>query len=113
MDPRLLSKVAGLQQKMGDNIEAAETFTRLALVYKRDGFILKAAAVLKQALKLAPVLLEAREELAVMCEALSLSSDAVIAYGELLRTSRLHGDRARAARALEALLRLGAPEERN
>lgn len=53
-DIRLLQKLGEVCQKGGDNIKAAAAFARVGECYERDGFFLKAVALLKQVMKLDP-----------------------------------------------------------
>lgn len=51
-DVRLLQKLGEACQMAGDDKKAAEALARVAGIYERDGFLLKAVALLKQVLKL-------------------------------------------------------------
>jgi pilus assembly protein FimV len=53
-DPRLLQRLGEALQKQGALDEAADTFTRVAEIHARDGYLLKAIALFKQVLKLVP-----------------------------------------------------------
>ncbi len=53
-DPQLLQELALALLKVNDRDGAAEVYGQLAAVHERDGFLLKAVAMLKQAQKLRP-----------------------------------------------------------
>src|SRR5512141_3307589 len=74
-DVRFLLKIGELQQKKGDQRAAAETFGRVADAYGEQGFFLKAVAVYKQMLKLAPEDVRVSERLAQLYQQLGLVSD--------------------------------------
>src|SRR3990170_4226858 len=76
-DVRILLKVGELQQKKGDNASAAQTFSRVADAYGEQGFFLKAVAVYKQMLKLAPDDVRVNERLANLYQQLGILSDAM------------------------------------
>ncbi len=76
-DVRVLLKVGELQQKKGDNAAAAETFSRVADAYGEQGFFLKAVAVYKQMMKLAPDDVRVNERLAALYQQLGILSDAM------------------------------------
>ncbi len=84
-DVTLLQKMGELFQKAGDQKAAAEAFWQVANCYLRDGFLLKAAALLKQVLKLHPQLTSAREALAIAYVRLGLKFEAIEQYRALLR----------------------------
>ncbi|HEX9290592.1 MAG TPA: tetratricopeptide repeat protein, partial [Anaeromyxobacteraceae bacterium] len=76
-DVRVLLKIGELQQKKGDNAAAAETFSRVADAYGEQGFFLKAVAVYKQMMKLAPDDVRVNERLAGLYQQLGILSDAM------------------------------------
>ncbi len=76
-DVRVLLKVGEIQQKKGDNAAAAETFSRVADAYSDQGFFLKAVAVYKQMMKLAPDDVRVNERLASLYQQLGILSDAM------------------------------------
>lgn len=102
-DQRLLMKAGELSQKLGDNIRAAHYFDRLANEFARDGFFLKAVALSKQVLKLAPDLAGARERLLRMYGELGLETEAREIEQEL--RERAEAEKQRASRRAEALAR--------
>lgn len=75
-DVALLSKLADLQAREGDQDAAAWTYLRIAECHQGHGFQLKAVANAKQALKLRPQHTAARELVAVNLVALGLMSEA-------------------------------------
>ena len=102
-DVRLLQKMGELFQKTGDQKAAAESFARVANCYLRDGFLLKAVALLKQVLKLSPGLLAAREALAATLNQLGLKAEAVDQLNVLLREYAVLERADDAARVAQAL----------
>lgn len=108
-DARLLQKAGELFQKAGAHELAAEMFCRVARCYRDDGYLLKAVALSKQVLKLAPQLAEAREDLVSMLEQLGLHGEAAAQYQELLRHYQMKGAAEDASRTLETMTRLGIP----
>ena len=74
---RLLQRLGELRQKMGDNPGAADAFARVAAVYERDGFLLKAVALSKQVLKLDPERNDLRFNLVELHAQLGLVSEAI------------------------------------
>jgi hypothetical protein len=106
-DVLLLQKAGELCQKHGDTPGAANYFTRLAAAYADDGFMLKAVALAKQTLKLAPGLALAHERLAQWHELLGLNSEAIREHQWLLEHYRVIQSADGVIRSLEALARLG------
>jgi tetratricopeptide (TPR) repeat protein len=76
-DVRVLLKVAELHQKKGDSAAAAAAFGRAAETYSNQGFFLKAVAVYKQMMKLAPDDVWVNEQLAGLYQQLGILSDAM------------------------------------
>jgi tetratricopeptide (TPR) repeat protein len=76
-DVRVLLKVGELHQKRGDDPSAAVTFNRVAEAYTEQGFFLKAIAVYKQMIKLAPDDPRVNERLASLYQQLGIMSDAM------------------------------------
>ncbi|MEW5742913.1 MAG: hypothetical protein AB1938_28615 [Myxococcota bacterium] len=109
LDPgnvELRLKLGELLQKEDDLPGAAATYLEVARLFRRDGFSLKAAAMLKQALKLDPKLTAAREELVSIYVGLALKEEAIAEYELLLRdyaTLERADDVARIATALAEL----------
>src|SRR5439155_18189449 len=89
-DTRLLQKLGELLQKEGEDRKAAEMFARVAANYERDGFFLKAVALLKQVVRLSFDVTRV-EKLAILHEKLGLTREA----GEVRRLAVEHERRAR------------------
>ena len=94
-DVRVLLKIGELQQKKGDPSAAAETFGRVADAYSEQGFFLKAVAVLKQMLKLAPEDLRVNERLAGLYQQLGILSDAMAQLQIVAAAAERAGDEAK------------------
>lgn len=75
-DIRLLQKAGELFQKRGDNKSAATYFARLAECYARDGYLLKAVALLRQVVKLDPGLIDLLPRVASLHDELGLEREA-------------------------------------
>jgi tetratricopeptide (TPR) repeat protein len=75
-DPELLRKVGELFQKRGDDKAAAPYFVRIAELYERDGFQLKAVALYNQVLKLDEGRIEILSRLASLHASLDLEEEA-------------------------------------
>ena len=102
-DVRVLLKVGELHQKKGDNASAAETFNRVADAYGEQGFFLKAVAVYKQIIKLAPDDTRVNERLASLYQQLGLMSDAMGQLQMVAAACEKAGD---GVRLLEVLRRM-------
>jgi len=128
-DDRMLVRLADLRRRVNDDAGAAEAFAKAAAVYAARGFSAKVAAVLHQALALAPEDLTLVERLAVAKAELSLPreaaqllerlADAATQAGDGLRVlglrRRIHellpSDAASAVRLADALVETGARHE--
>src|SRR5690606_10749218 len=73
---RALLRIGGLYQKKGDDEAAARALEKAAESYANQGFFLKAVAVYKQVLKLAPTV-QAHHRLADLYQQLGLLRDAM------------------------------------
>jgi tetratricopeptide (TPR) repeat protein len=73
---RLLQKLGEALQKMGDEVKAADAFARVAGAYERDGFLLKAVAMLEQCLKLDPSRVDLMGKLVELYRRLQLDTEA-------------------------------------
>jgi pilus assembly protein FimV len=105
-DVRVLLKVGELYQKKGDEKLAADAFTRVAETYAEQGFFLKAVAVYKQIVKLAPEDVRVNERLAALYQQLGLMSDAM---GQLQFMAAAHekaGDTGRLTDVLQRMVEL-------
>jgi tetratricopeptide (TPR) repeat protein len=83
-DARSLLKLGDLYTRKGDTRGATATYRKVAAQYAQQQFFLKAVAVYKQILKLDAHDLQATEGLAEMYEKLSLASDAVATYEQVV-----------------------------
>ena len=105
-DVRVLLKVAELQQKKGEARAAAEAFDRVAQTYAEQGFFLKAVAVYKQIVKLAPDDVRVNERLAGLYQQLGLMSDAMSQYQHMASAYERAGDGAKLTEVLKQMLEL-------
>ncbi|HEX8908286.1 MAG TPA: tetratricopeptide repeat protein, partial [Anaeromyxobacteraceae bacterium] len=105
-DVRVLLKVGELQQKKGDNPAAAATFGRVADAYGEQGFFLKAVAVYKQMLKLAPDDVRVNERLAGLYQQLGILSDAMAQLQIVAAACERAGDHAKQLDALRRMVEL-------
>jgi tetratricopeptide (TPR) repeat protein len=74
---RLVQKLGELNQRRGDNANAAECFLSVAKIYESDGFALKAVGIYKNVLKLDPTRVDVKLRLATLYEQLGLMSEAM------------------------------------
>ena len=102
-DVRVLLKVGELYQKKGDERLAADAFTRVAETYAEQGFFLKAVAVYKQIVKLAPDDVRVNERLAGLYQQLGLMSDAM---GQLQYMAAAHEKAGDAGKLTDVLQRM-------
>ena len=105
-DVRILLKVGELQQKKGDNASAAQTFSRVADAYGEQGFFLKAVAVYKQMLKLAPDDVRVNERLANLYQQLGILSDAMAQLQLVASVAEKSGDEAKLFAVLQRMVEL-------
>ncbi|MBZ4399403.1 hypothetical protein OWM54_01600 [Myxococcus sp. MISCRS1] len=105
-----LQRAAELLQRAGDAREAAEMFSRIAREYLRDGFHLKAVALLKQVLTLEPRAASSRELLAEACAQGGSTQEAHAVYSALLEEYRWAGRAEDIARVLQAMAAVGVVE---
>jgi tetratricopeptide (TPR) repeat protein len=105
-DVRVLLKVGELQQKKGDNAAAAETFGKVADAYGEQGFFLKAVAVYKQMLKLAPDDVRVNERLAALYQQLGILSDAMAQLQLVAAAAERAGDQAKVLDVLRRIVEL-------
>ena len=75
-DLKLLQKAGELFQRRGDDKSAAKYFAQIADLYTRDGYQLKAVALLKQVLRLDPDLIDILAQLATIHISLGLDDEA-------------------------------------
>jgi tetratricopeptide (TPR) repeat protein len=105
-DVRVLLKIGELQQKKGDNGAAAETFGRVADAYGEQGFFLKAVAVYKQMLKLAPDDVRVNERLAGLYQQLGILSDAMAQLQVVATAAEKSGDEPKLLEILRRMVEL-------
>jgi tetratricopeptide (TPR) repeat protein len=103
---RILLKVGEIQQKKGDNAAAAGTFNQVAEIYGDQGFFLKAVAVYKQIVKLAPDDIRVNEKLAGLYQQLGLLNDATNQLQAVAAAHEKAGDQGRHLDVLRRLLDL-------
>ena len=90
------------------SIEGQQELVRVAMQHGRDGFFLKAVALIKQVLKMNPGLSAEREALAGWYLALSMNDEAATEYRVLLGQYRAVESADGTARIVDALGRLQA-----
>lgn len=82
-DVRTLLKIGDLHTRRNKPKDAIEVYQKVAELYAKQGFFLKAVAVYKQILKLDPNHIESSQKLAKMYEELALTSDALSTYEQV------------------------------
>jgi pilus assembly protein FimV len=102
-DVRTLLKIGDLHTRRSKPKDAIDVYQRVADLYAKQGFFLKAVAVYKQILKLDPAHLESTLKLAKMYEELALTSDALSTY-ELVADAYMA--QANVPKALETMQRM-------
>ena len=103
---RILLKVGEIEQKKGDNAAAAAIFNQVAEIYGDQGFFLKAVAVYKQIIKLAPDDVQVNEKLAGLYQQLGLLNDATNQLQAVAAAHEKAGDQGRHLDVLRRLLDL-------
>ncbi len=109
MDPkdvRVLLKVGELHQKKGDNAAAAQTFNHVADAYSEQGFFLKAVAVYKQIVRLAPDDIQVNQRLAGLYKQLGLMSDAMLQLQLVAQAYEKAGEGSRLIDVLRSMVEL-------
>jgi len=76
-DVRTLLKKGDLLTRLGDKAEAIDTYQKVAAIYSKQGFHLKAVAVYKQILKTEPNLVDVHLKLAEEYQNLGITGDAM------------------------------------
>lgn len=102
---RALLRIGGLYQKKGENEQAARALERAAESYANQGFFLKAVAVYKQVLKLAPTV-EAHQRLADLYQQLGLLRDAMAQFQLVVAAHEKEGRTEETAAVLRKMLDL-------
>jgi tetratricopeptide (TPR) repeat protein len=105
-DVRVLLKVGELHQKRGDDAAAAATFNRVAEAYTEQGFFLKAIAVYKQMMKLAPDDSRVNERLASLYQQLGIMSDAMAQLQLVAAAAEKAGDQAKLLDVLQRMIEI-------
>ena len=102
-DVRTLLKIGDLHTRRNKPKDAIDVYQKVADLYAKQGFFLKAVAVYKQILKLDPAHLDTTQKLAKMYEELALTSDALSTY-ELVADAYL--GQGQVPKALEIMARM-------
>jgi len=105
-DVRILLKIGELHQKKNDDGAAARAFQKVAETYAEQGFFLKAVAVYKQIVKIAPDDVGVNERLAGLYQQLGLMSDAMAQLQVMATAHERQGDGARLADVLGRMVEL-------
>jgi tetratricopeptide (TPR) repeat protein len=102
-DVRILMKIGDLQVRDGQTREAIRTYTEVADYYVANGFFLKAVAVYKQVIQLAPQSIDSRVRLAELYYQLGLVSDAVVQFQSVAAAYQQNGHGAAYVKTLERM----------
>lgn len=102
-DERTLQKIGELYSRLGRAQEAKNAYSRVSEIYVRQGFYLKAIAVVKQMLQFEPNQVDLHQRLAEMYQQLGLLSETIAQYQLLIS---LYEKQNRPQEALEALRRI-------
>jgi tetratricopeptide (TPR) repeat protein len=105
-DVRVLLKIGELQQKKNDAPAAAETLHKVGQAYTDQGFFLKAVAVYKQIVKLAPGDVRVNERLAALYQQLGIVSDAMQQLQAVAQAADAAGDEKRLLEVLGRMVEL-------
>jgi len=108
-DATLLAKVAELLQRLGDKKAGATYYALLADVYAMDGYLMKAVAVAKQALKLDPKNTGLHQKLAKWHLALGLEPEAALYLQGVAAHQSALGDADGVAETMATMHKLGWP----
>ena len=90
-DPRSLLEKSNRAAAEGRVAEAADLLEQVAAGYRRDGYLLKAVAVLKQAVRVDPPRIEAVAQLGDLFQELNLPEDAAEKYRMVIEHHRKLG----------------------
>jgi pilus assembly protein FimV len=107
-DVRTLLKIGDLHTRRSKPKDAIDVYQRVADLYAKQGFFLKAVAVYKQILKLDPSHLESTQKLAKMYEELALTSDALSTYELVADAYTAQGNMPKALETMERMVELDA-----
>lgn len=105
-DVRTLLKIGDLHTRRNKPKDAIEVYQKVADLYAKQGFFLKAVAVYKQILKLDPGHLDATQKLAKMYEELALTSDALATYDLVADAYTAQGQVQKALEVMERMVEL-------
>jgi tetratricopeptide (TPR) repeat protein len=105
-DVRTLLKIGDLHTRRNKPKDAIDVYERVAELYAKQGFFLKAVAVYKQILKLDPAHVSATLNLAQMYEELALASDALSTYEQAADAFLANGQVPRALETMERMIAL-------
>ena len=109
-DVRTMLKIADLYSKLGQSDKALQGYQQVAQYYANDEIFEKAAAVYKQALRLAPESPELHRDLGDAYHSLGRLKDAVRAYHKAQKIYKATGDGARQIEVLERMVSLDADD---
>lgn len=105
-DVRTLLKIGDLHTRRSKPKDAIDIYLKVAELYAKQGFFLKAVAVYKQILKLEPTHLESSLRLAKMYEELGLTSDALTTYESVADAYVEQGAMPKALETMERMVEL-------
>jgi pilus assembly protein FimV len=105
-DVRTLLKIGDLHTRRSKPKDAIDVYQRVADLYAKQGFFLKAVAVYKQILKLDPSHLDSTQKLAKMYEELALTSEALSTYELVADAYLAHAQMPKALETMERMIEL-------
>lgn len=105
-DVRTLLKIGDLHTRRNKPKDAIDVYEKVAELYARQGFFLKAVAVYKQILKLDATHLTATLRLAQMYEELALANDALTTYEQAADALLAQGQTDRALETMQRMIEL-------
>lgn len=105
-DVRTLLKIGDLHTKRNKPKDAIDVYQKVAELYAKQGFFLKAVAVYKQILKLDPTHIDSSQKLAKMYEELALTSDALNTYEQVADAYLAQGQTDKALETMERMVEL-------
>lgn len=109
-DARSMLKIADLHSKLGQTERALEGYHKVAAYYANDEIYEKAAAVYKQALRLAPESPDLHRDLGDAYHRLGRLKDAIRAYHKAQKIHKSRGDGARQSEILERMIALDSQD---
>jgi tetratricopeptide (TPR) repeat protein len=105
-DVRTLLKIGDLHTKRNKPKDAIDVYQKVAELYAKQGFFLKAVAVYKQILKLDATHIDSSQKLAKMYEELALTSDALSTYEQVADAYLAQGQAQKALETMERMVEL-------